>query len=53
MKRDNIFHFKGVKEETPEEKKKRLHDEYRARYKKAVKRALNEEIWDFINKSDD
>ena len=32
MKRDNIFHFKGVKQETPEEKKKRLHDEYRARY---------------------
>ena len=53
MKRENMFHFKGVREETPEEKKKRIQEEFKAKYNKAVKRALNEEIWDFINKSDD
>ena len=49
-----VEYITDVGEEQPsDEEKKRLQDEYRARYKKAVKRALNEEIWDFINKSDD
>ena len=47
-----IHHFKGVKQETPEEKKKRIQEEFKAKYNAAVKRAVDEEIWDFINKSE-
>lgn len=48
--RDNIWHFKGVKEETPEEKKKRKQREFKRQWNKYVLRRTEAAIIEEINK---
>ena len=59
MKKNNVFHFKGVVEEmeTPEERKKRKQMEFKKHYNAYVRRrkaiidkVVNDEINEFVNR---
>ncbi len=59
MTKNNLFHFKGIKEEmeTPEERKKRKQLEFKKHYNAYVRRreaiinkVVNDEINEFINR---
>ena len=57
--KDNLYHFKGVKEETPEEiankkrrrqKQQQFLEQYRLHRDKVLKEVVKEEINEFINR---
>lgn len=52
--KNNLYHFKGVKEETPEEVKKRKQQQFLEQYRlhrdKVLKEVVKEEINEFINR---
>lgn len=59
MTKNNLFHFKGIKEEmeTPEQRKKRKQLEFKKHYNAYVRRreaiinkVVNDEINEFINR---